>query len=113
MAILTRQLRIVQGATFRETFACDITGTSITPSISAWQTGFSFDLSVGLRGDANYSVVASGTASASTNNVTIELDESVTALISDLTGRFVVEVTNGVDRWRLLEGAWRLDRDTA
>lgn len=112
MAVTQAQLLIHQGSTFRQTFACSLADHSIA-DIQVWATGGgTFTLSVGLRGDSNFKAVASGTVSLAGNNVTLDIDEAVTALISDLEGRFVVEVTNNTDRWRIMQGAWALDRDT-
>lgn len=114
MAILTAQLPIVQGATFRQSFTCDLSDHSIA-NIQAFATsGNTFTLSVGLKGDSNFKVVCAGSIeSIVTNLVTIFIDEAVTATIADRKGRYVVEVSNGTDRWRIMEGAWSLDRDTA
>ncbi len=115
MAILTSQLLIVQGATFRQPFICSLADIPSPPaSIQAFATtGNTFTLSVGLKGDSNFVVVANGTLSVVTNTVTLDIDEAITAAISARSGRYTVEVSNGTDRWRIMEGAWRLDRDTA
>jgi len=112
MSTVTAQLTIQQGATFRQTIACDLADRSIA-NIQAWATGFTFSLSRGQKGDSNYLLVASGTASAATNNVTIDIDEAITAAMSVRNGYWTLEATNGTDRWRLAEGAWFLSRDTA
>lgn len=114
MSILTQQLTIVQGATFRQAFTCSLSDVLPPPaSVQAFATGTNtFNLSVGLKGDSNFTPVANGTMTISTNVVTLDIDEAVTALITARAGRYVVEVSDGTDRHRIMEGAWRLNRDT-
>lgn len=113
MATVNAQLTIQQGATFRQAIACDLSDKSIA-NIQTWATaGYTFTLSRGLKGDSNFLVVANGTASAAINLVTIDIDEAVTAAISQKNGYWTLEASNGTDRWRLAEGAWFLSRDTA
>lgn len=116
MTVVEAHLKIYQGATFREAFACSLADHGLA-NIQTFATGpNTFDLSVGLKGDANYRLVCSGTMSAATNSVTLDIDEAVTALMSDATGeggRFVVEVSNGTDRWRIMQGSYELVRDAA
>lgn len=113
MATVTAQLTLQQGATFRQAIACDLSDRGIA-NIQTWATGgFTFTLSRGQKGDSNHQIVANGTASAATNLVTIDIDEAITANVSVRTGYWTLEATNGVDRWRLAEGAWFLSRDTA
>ena len=115
MAILKTSIRLNQGSTYRETFACSLADIPSPPAnIQAFATsGNTFTLSVGLKGDSNFKAVCSGTLSVLVNDVTLDIDESITAAIVDKSGRYVVEVSNGTDRFRIMEGAWRLDRDTA
>lgn len=113
MAITTAQLTINQGATFRQALNCDLSDRGIA-DIQAWPgVTFTFALSVGLKGDSNFASVCSGTASAAVNVVTIDIDEAVTALITAIEGKWVLEASNGTDRWRIGEGAWFLHRNTA
>lgn len=113
MPIATANLFIDQGATFRQTIACDLSDKGIA-NIAAWPpTSLSFTLSVGLRGDASFRTICVGTASVLVNNLTLDIDDAVTALIPNdaRDGRWVAEVANATDRHRVAEGAWFLRRD--
>lgn len=116
MAIRTEQLVIFQGATFRQSFVCDLSDQGIA-FVGTFANGGAntFSLASALKGDSNFSTVASGVVivTVGSNSVTLEIDESLTANFPVRKGRFVVEVTNGTDRWRIMEGGWRLDRDAA
>jgi hypothetical protein len=115
MPIANAQLVVVQGATLKQDVTCDLSETPYSiANLQAWATGgATLSLSVGLRGDSNFKVVASGAVTITGNVARLELDEAVTATITDLNGRWVVEATNGVDRFRIADGSWYLRRDTA
>jgi hypothetical protein len=110
-SIVDAQLEIDQGATFRRTIACDLSYYGIN-DIGAWATSASFTLSFGLRGDEFFRAVAAGSVFIAGNNVTLDLDESITDAITHRVGVFVVEVTDGTDRWRVIQGSWTLKRST-
>jgi hypothetical protein len=113
MSIITDQLVITQGASFKKVLACTLADLGIG-DISVFASGPNkFTLSRGLRGDTNFKSVGTGTLTFSVNNVTLLIDEAVTDLITDLEGSFSVRVSNGPDVWRIAQGGWTLNRDTA
>lgn len=112
MSITTLQLTIVQGATFRQTFPASLSDQGIA-DIQAFAIGSNgFQLSTKLKGDTGNELVVNGAVSIVVNDVTISLTEAQTTAIGARKGRFNVEVSNGVDRWRIGEGQWRNSRDT-
>lgn len=111
--LIPQQLVIHQGATFRQTFACNLAYFGIA-NIATWAVqGGSFTLSVGYRDDASFKAVCSGAVFLAGNNVTLELDETVTDLIAHRGGQFVVDVSDGIDTHRAIEGGWFLHRTTS
>lgn len=114
MSVLSAQeIQISRGAAFSQAFTCslaDIVGPGYPPTdIQTFATGGgTFSVSVARRDDLAFGEACTGTATIAGNVLTLAITAAETGAMRDRRGYFTVDVSNGIERWRVIDGTWLL-----
>lgn len=112
MAVLSdREIQFVRGSPFSQAFTCslaDIIGPGYPPSdIETFATsGGTFSVSVARRGENAFADAGNSTATISGDVITLSMTAVQTARVRNRAGYFTVDVSNGIERWRVIDGTW-------
>ena len=112
MSVLSGQeIQFTVGSTFSQAFTCslaDLIGTGYPPTdIETFATeGATAAITYGRRGDPVFRTECDATVAVSGNIVTLGVSTAEIASMTITPGYFTIDVSNGVERWRVVSGTW-------
>jgi len=112
MSVLSGQeIVFPTAAPFSQVFSCslsDLIGPGYPPTdIETFAIeGATAAVTYSRRGDLLFRTACDATATISGNTVTMSVTQAEIEALPVRRGRFTIDVSNGVERWRVVDGLW-------